>query len=1334
MKKLFLPLSLLFSLVFNIHISSQDCVITNVLAEAHDCDSTGLFFVDIEFEYDEVGNDGFVIRGNGVVYDTFEYGQIFYTVGPLEADCSTLYEFVVIDLATPTCSGFYAFDFPFCCPPFDCSITVDDIIAMDCDTSGFREVKFSLIANNVGPDGFDILYNGIVINHFAYGFNSYSINLPGDGQVYELLIQDSNTPGCFTIMEVQVPACLNAPVCNGSNGDDLIFDLGVCTSDSTYSGLIKFTYTGQDDSLWVYLQGEMPFLIPVKGFPISLLSLSTDVEVYEFFVHEQDNVFCSFSVDWESPDCSSFSDCSITEVFAELHECNDSSNMVLVDVGFNVNNPDSDSFVIRGNGIMYDTFEYGQLFYTVGPIDVNCDQHFEFVVVDLENEDCLGEFVFDSPPCCDCSIHDINVDPGNCTGDGEYSLFVDFEYENVTNNFFDVYSNGQFVGFYAYNDLPITINNFPERDAEYDIIMICDNANPDCCSVLEFMGPDCIEETCEIFNVFAEESNCNDEDEVFITIEFDFDNPGTMGFQILGNGTNYGTYDYGQINYIIGPLPGDCETIYEFVVQDVQFPDCSDFFEFVAPICCDDSLCEISNIIVVPLECTGDGLYSLWLNFNYENTGDVFTVHSQGQFLGSFLYDNLPVLINDVPERDVEYDIITVCDSNNPDCCQTIEFMGLDCMEMEEECSISNISVDPITCTGNGYYSIWLEFDFEFPGNDFYEVYSGSNYVGIYPFTSVPIIIDSFPERDAEYDLITVCVNDNELCCAQLEFMGLDCEDSFQCSISNIEVDPGQCTGDGFYSLVLDFNYENVGNDFFEVFSGNTFLGFFSFNDLPITINEFPEREAEYDIITVCVNDMPDCCGTLEFLGSDCFEEEICLIFDLTIDPVECTGDSSYSLWLDFEYENVTNDFFDVFSDGEFVGFYSYNDLPVFIENFPSREEDFDFIVICDNDNPACCSGYEFLGLDCSGSSDCQISEVFAETHPCSQDGTVLVDIEFNVENPGSQGFIVRGNGVVYDTFDYGQVFYTVGPIIGDCETLYEFIVIDIENPDCAGEFNFDNEICCDMGTCAIFDAQGELHECSDSFDLVLVDIWFEVNSPGSEGFTVRGNGVVYDTFDYGENFYTIGPIEADCETTYEFILTDLEFPDCSDFFFFEDPVCCGDDVPCSIESIDILDADCVNNDIYVIELDVEHVGTGDLGFDLYINEVFHSFHLYENLPVTIEVSKDDFESPFNITVCENDSEGCCNTIAFEFTDVSTIFTLPDNLISTTVTDDFILIESDIQEELMLNLFSIDGRLQYKEKFNDSHRVGTENLISGIYILLIESVQGIYTKKIMVLH
>ena len=68
---------------------------------------------------------------------------------------------------------------------------------------------------------------------------------------------------------------------------------------------------------------------------------------------------------------------------------------------------------------------------------------------------------------------------------------------------------------------------------------------------------------------------------------------------------------------------------------------------------------------------------------------------------------------------------------------------------------------------------------------------------------------------------------------------------------------------------------------------------------------------------------------------------------------------------IDFKYQGTTNSFFDVFDRTKNIGFFRFDSLPLIINNFKQSGRDFDFIKICENDNPGCCSVIEFRTIDC---------------------------------------------------------------------------------------------------------------------------------------------------------------------------------------------------------------------------------------------------------------------------------------------------------------------------------------------------------------------------------
>src|SRR5688500_5099522 len=82
-----------------------------------------------------------------------------------------------------------------------------------------------------------------------------------------------------------------------------------------------------------------------------------------------------------------------------------------------------------------------------------------------------------------------------------------------------------------------------------------------------------------------------------------------------------------------------------------------------------------------------------------------------------------------------------------------------------------------------------------------------------------------------------------------------------------------------------------------------------------------------------------------------------------------------------------------------------------------------------------------------SDSQPCEITAINATALPCN--GSYF-SVSVNIEGTNtSPGFTLAGNGVIYGTFLYDDLPVTVGPLLGDNESQYEFIAWDVENPAC---------------------------------------------------------------------------------------------------------------------------------------------------------------------------------------------------------------------------------------------------------------------------------------------
>ncbi len=977
--------------LFVIKTNAQDCSISDVYTEIQDCNENDQFYVDIEFNYENTSS-GFIINGNGNNYGQFEYGEPFYTVGPFEADCNTLLEFVIIDLGNELCTDFYAFTEPVCCNA-NCEIEVSNIAIAECDSTGYRELQFVVENDSPGNSGFDVYYSNGFVMHFEYGNSPYFINIPGYRFADFLSIRDTDTPECETYFDFDNEDCENAPECSFSNGEFGSLREFVCTSDSTYEAYILIDdYHGNDDSLWVHfytgddLNSETN-LVAVTDFPFLVGEFDISGELYTFYIQEQDNPFCITGSEWnDAPDCSNFEECQIFELI---------------------------------------------------------------------------------------------VDPQGCDGNGFYSLYLNFEYENPGNDFFEVYSGNNYLGFYSLHELPIIIDSFPSRDVEHDIITVCINDNINCCQTLEFLGPDCEDDECRIFEMIAEAHECDSAGRFFVDIAFEIENPGDAGFIITGNGIVYDTFDYGQNFYTIGPIDVNCDLAYEFIVIDLAL-GCEQETGLQNVIPCCQSQCEISEIEVFDFECNNDGTYNLSLNFNYEGTtNDFFDVFAGNQFVGFYAYADLPIRIQGFTPRDVEYDLIRICDNDNPNCCAVHEFLGPDC-DAEQDCEFFDVIAEAHECDSHGQFYVDIAFDIENPGDEgfiirgngiVYDTFDyGHNFYTIGPIEA---------NCDLAYEFIVI---DLELGCSKEVGLHNDisCCHS-QCEISEIEVFDFECNNDGTYNLTLNFGYNGNTNDFFDVFAGNHFIGFYAYSDLPIRIQGFTSRDVEYDLIRICDNDNPNCCAVLEFMGPDCDEQPDCTLDNLTVIETECLDNGNILVVVDFDLSRDQNRGLDIFANGHFQYYERVSETPLEIILEGIDKKDSVLLKICVNDMHDCCEEIAFLPQE---RHECELIEINAIQTLCDDDFFyIVVDAEHNFTNP-QQEFILRGNGRFYGEYTVSNLPVALGPFHIE-ENINEIAIKFKGIEDCVDAQEL--EINCDC-TSSIIEIESDIFMITENAHEILIE------------------------------------------------------------------------------------------------------------------------------------------------------------------------------------------------------------------------------------------------------
>ncbi|MDQ3142181.1 MAG: hypothetical protein M3Q56_08040, partial [Bacteroidota bacterium] len=265
-------------------------------------------------------------------------------------------------------------------------------------------------------------------------------------------------------------------------------------------------------------------------------------------------------------------------------------------------------------------------------------------------------------------------------------------------------------------------------------------------------------------------------------------------------------------------------------------------------------------------------------------------------------------------------------------------------------------------------------------------------------------------------------------------------------------------------------------------------------------------------------------------------------------------------------------------------------------------------------------------------SQDCELGQVRYEKTPCNAEKEFYVFLNFEHVN-NSDCFTVKRSGQDYGSFSYDHLPIKIGPIIGDCETNYEFEIRDCIFEHCVTELSI-GKVCCEQEECKLGEIKFEKSRCSvDS--LMNIKFNFEHQNT-SDSFRVIGNGQDFGTFSYTKLPINIGPLKADCDTTYKFLFQDKNHPDCARELTFEH-LCCDS---CDISDLKLERSDCNAENQFYVFLNFKYTGTSEC---FLVNSNGHQFgeFKYTQLPVILGPFKGDCTTNYSFRVLDCKDEHC---------------------------------------------------------------------------------------------
>lgn len=699
---------------------------------------------------------------------------------------------------------------------------------------------------------------------------------------------------------------------------------------------------------------------------------------------------------------------------------------------------------------------------------------------------------------------------------------------------------------------------------------------------------------CDMAGLSIEVSECDDADRFVASLNFEYNDVGIAGFQVLGNGMNYGTFQYEDLPIAIEGLLGNCSTQYEFIVRDVQDPTCSTFIE-LGEVCC-SAMCELSIVDLEIGECTADETFTLTFSVESQDTDGqtMFDVFVNGEFQEAFPYGESSYSIEGLTSDIEGLNSISICNNDSEDCCTEQHFLN-PC-----ECALVDVSTEIIECDDNtdSYYAI-IDFDHVATNDSFQLGYSEggiNNFLGIHAYTDLPITVGPIGMSTDPREILIVDLS-NFLCFGDAYFGVVDdCE--INCQLSNLFAETYDCEG-GEYYMDLEFDAEDLEGHSFSVLVDDVEYGTFTYGEASYTVGPLPENCVSAPVLEIqdlevelCSDfflfDEPICCG-----GSACE-------FTLFETRVECSDEDGVVIFADYNNPGamVGDEFFVVFQETIYGPYPPTAGAAIF--NVQELENGvYDISIFVEGDDG--CSAESQVVVDCT--EECELVVTEPPVFDCEN---LTLTIEFDVSLMDLDALFVSLLGTQYGPLDIvdNTVSFEAGNLANGA---YQFQLYT-ENEACVAENEFIVE--CETNVeCAFNDLEVFDIEC-DEGAVVSFMINFIPIEPASDSFGVRYNGVDLGNYGFGDLPITI---EGQFDQEGELRVVDTADNDCAaETLVFGD---CDPVEDCIIDDGVLEFLGCID-DIYSLSLDFVYESTSD-SFVVEIDGVTTTF-AYVDLPVIL--------------------------------------------------------------------------------------------------------------------
>ncbi|MCB0565246.1 MAG: hypothetical protein KDD01_12800, partial [Phaeodactylibacter sp.] len=609
-----------------------------------------------------------------------------------------------------------------------------------------------------------------------------------------------------------------------------------------------------------------------------------------------------------------------------------------------------------------------------------------------------------------CEIPGLEAEPLGCTDFGAYEVLLSFATDSLAGRNLDIYVNGDQI---ATNAAPVDwpVEVFPYNPGQsQDVITVCYTDDPDCCESIAIDPLPCY--CSDITGITATPQPCQQGGSYYVEVNLDYEPNGFPFFFLAVDGQFYGEYLFSDLPITVGPFSGNGEEHLFYAYGDGQ---CQQVEAWISGQNCP---CPgFGDVTILPNNCRDDGTFTAMLNIATPapGVGTVFIVESDN-YIEEFTFADLPVEIGPFSGTGGPQTVHVFIPGT--DCQETVTFITPNCGN--GGCIFSSVVAEPHSCDG-GQFLIDVAVQVNNPGALGYFIFADGQINGPYSYNEPFVTLGPF-DGDAVtvYDLLILDIEDPS-CFGYAEVGPIDC--GMVCDITNLLVQPLGCNDNGTYNVFLNFEVDNPGNDFFEVYGRNdNLIGYYRLDERPIVIEGLSPSASGEGYLRVCINDRPNCCEVIEFPEPDCVD--VCRISDVQAEFAYCDDAGNFYVRLSFNFDNVSSGGFRVFGNGQDYGTYSYTmPFPVVVGPIAPTGALVYELIVADLNHPDCRSFTTFDAFDCN--NDPQVCITFDEFETAVND---TINLAFG--NPRDS---------IYD--EEGVIFNAVAVPLGNNTNYFDWVV-----------------------------------------------------------------------------------------------------------------------------------------------------------------------------------------------------------------------------------------------------------------------------------------------------